>query len=282
MRLGQADALGEIGDLAAAIAGEQHRAHHAMTSAEMRDELARTLAGLIAEAERRRIRIVDEDHALETGRLRRQLRGEMRECGGHRLAPGDRHLPSADDAAQALARFLRDRIGRQQRDLADCAHHCRGQRMAAVLLEGGGEAERLLTLEALRARDLGQGRLAVGERARLVEDHRARRAEALEHRGILDDDAVARRERDRADDRHGHADEQRAGSRDHDDGEEPVRIAADDPAGDREHERDDGVAGTESIGETTHRRALPLGTLEHADDLRIAAVLRALARAQHQ
>ena len=92
-------------------------------------------------------------------------------------------------------------------------------------------------------------RLAVGERARFVEDHRAAVGDLLEDGGVADDDRALGGERDRADDRDGNRDQQRARRGDDHHGEEADGVAADEPGGETEGDGDRRVDRTELIAE---------------------------------
>ena len=117
-------------------------------------------------------------------------------------------------------------------------------------------------------------RLAVGERARFVEDHRAAVGDLLEDGGVTDDDRALGGERDRADDGDGDGDEQRARRGDDHHGEEADGVAADEPGGETESDGDGRVDRAELIAEAAELRLLLLGGLHDFDDLGVARVGR--------
>ena len=61
-----------------------------------------------------------------------------------------------------------------------------GQRMLRVPFQARGELQHQFVVHARRGEPFGQRRLAVGQRAGLVEDDRAAAVDALEHGGILE------------------------------------------------------------------------------------------------
>ena len=81
-------------------------------------------------------------------------------------------------------------------------------------------------------------RLAVGERAGLVEDHRPAVSDLFEDGRVADDDAAAGGERDTADDGDGNRDQQRAGSGDDQHGEKADGLPADEPGGESDGDGD--------------------------------------------
>jgi hypothetical protein len=70
-----------------------------------------------------------------------------------------------------------------------------GERVLAVGLDAAGEAQHLVVVDPVGAGDADDGVLALGEGAGLVEQHGVDRAAGLEGEAVLDEDAVAGRDR---------------------------------------------------------------------------------------
>ena len=138
-----------------------------------------------------------------------------------------------------------DAVGRRARD------DRLGERVLGVLLERRGEREDLALLVALEQHDVGHFRLAVRERAGLVEDDRRDLVRGLERVAALDEDAVLGALAGADHDRRRRGQAERARARDDDDrdageqrGDPPaVRGGGHgDRLEDREHVRGIGVA----------------------------------------
>ena len=94
------------------------------------------------------------------------------------LPEGASKSPTGAGASAALLR------GRQDR---------RGERMLAAALEAGRQPQDLRLGQAAQAFDRGDGRLADGERAGLVDHQRVDLLQPLQRLGVADQDARARR-----------------------------------------------------------------------------------------
>src|ERR1700674_4386689 len=66
---------------------------------------------LVAEAERRRVAIIDRDYTLHSSRNWRKLLRDLGALGEHLFATGDLDVPLPDGAAQPLAGWLADLAG---------------------------------------------------------------------------------------------------------------------------------------------------------------------------
>ena len=137
----------------------------------------------------------------------------------HRAADGD--APAIDTPLDPLPASLHDLRRRSELEAAllrrvheRLREHVRGQ-----LVDGGGETQQLVGADPVEGDDPLERGLPERQRAGLVEQHRARLAELLDHAAALDDHAVPRGagdpgdERDRGrqdqrtrrgDDHHGH------------------------------------------------------------------------------
>ena len=153
---------------------------------------------------------------------------------------------------------------------------------ASSTAQGWPRAAAPRRVERRRHEALGQRRLAVGQRARLVEDHRAAAIDLLEHGRVADDDAAPGGQRDRADDRHRDGDEQRTGRRHDEHRQEPDRIAAPQPRGHGDRHGERRVDGAELVAEPAKPRAALLGVPHHLHDPRVAGVDRPSHRADRQ
>ena len=156
----------------------------------------------------------------------------------------------------------------------------RGERVLAAALEARGETRaRRLRRVRRHERDRDEARLALGQRARLVDDERVDLLERLERLGVLDEHARRRAAAGADHDRHRRreAERARAGDDEHRDGvDERVREARLGP--ERAPRRrtsttatsDDGghEARRDHVGEPLDRRAAALRLADHAHDLR--------------
>ncbi len=276
MHLLDADLVRQVADLGLTVTGDDHELVDVVVVRQVRDELVRGGTRLVTQADHGRVGVVDEHDGLHAGTGERDelAAGGVDLVGGATV--GDADVPAADHAGQALAGAFGDLgdVGKLQSALLGAGADGLGERVARVALDGGRQGEDLVLGEAGAGVDVGDDGAAVGERAGLVEHDRLHLRRVLEHARVLHDDAAARRQRDRADDGHRHADEQRARGGHDDDGEETHRVARDRPAQRAESERDDRVPGTEPVGETPDGGPILLGLPQHADDLRVARVLR--------
>ena len=109
--------------------------------------------------------------------------------------------------------------GTARRARSAAAHDGPGERVLAVGLDGGGEAQDVAVADA-GAGDAGDGVVALGERAGLVEQHGVDRAHPLEGEPVLHQDAGPGRDRRRQgdDERDGQTEGVRAGDHQHGDG----------------------------------------------------------------
>ena len=180
-----ADLVRQVAHLRLAVAGDEHHAVEVMLRAQMRNERHASSARLVAKAERRGVVAVDR-----TTHSRPPTCGGRRCtspgcCGDEFLAAGDLDAPSGDDPAQSFARAFADL--RARRAVATSlrfggVEDGGRQRMLRVSLQAGDERSTsslskpgAATITSVRAR------LAVGQRAGLVEDHRAAGVDLLEH-----------------------------------------------------------------------------------------------------
>ena len=86
--------------------------------------------------------------------------------------------------------------------------------MGGEMLYVGGEMEQLVLVNMV-GMDGRDGKLSVGERARLVEDHGAELGEHIHVIGPLDEDALTRGSSDAAEEGERHADDEGARTTDH-------------------------------------------------------------------
>ena len=192
------------------------------------------VARRVAEAERGRVAAVDHDHALEA-RRRHRAAATPGSSAIDVPAADDLHPPAVHDGLESLPGPFAD-VG------APGAAPDRPCRAASRIGAASGCLEYRSTLAAScrtcvessrrsATTAIGQLRPPVGQRPRLVQDHRAAAIDLLEHGGVAHDDAALGGQRDGADDRHRDRDEQRAGRRHHEHGQEANGIAAPQPRG---------------------------------------------------
>ena len=163
-----------------------------------------------------------------------------------------------------------------------------GERMLAGPLDAGGQAQDLGLREALRRHDGRDGRLALGQRAGLVDDERVDLLHVLQRLGVLDQHAGLGAAPDADHDRHrrGETERARAGDDQHGDrGDEPVgeaRLGSPDRPGDEGQHRhaDHGrhELARDLVGQALDRRAAALGLRHELDDLRQHGVAPDLLR----
>ena len=154
--------------------------------------------------------------------------------------------------------------------------------MARSALESGGKTQHFRVVAA-EGNDVGDARLAFGQRSGLVEGDGVDLAKRLQHRAALDQQAAACAGRERGGDRSRRGDDQRAGAADQQDREPLV-----DPRAPRrtEGERRDGgheggdddharrVIAREAVDEAFRRSLRFLCLLDEADDAGDGVVLR--------
>ena len=162
------------------------------------------------------------------------------------------------------------------------------ERMLAGALDAGREAQDLGLGEALRRDDRRHRRLALGQRAGLVDDERVDLLHALQRLGVLDQHAGLGAAPDADHDRHRRGEPERAGTGDDQHGDrgdeavgEPRLGPPDRPGGegeqrDRDHRRHE-LAG-DLVGQPLDRRAAALRLGDQLHDLRQHGVAPDLAR----
>ena len=152
-----------------------------------------------------------------------------------------------------------------------------GQRMLARLFEAGGQAEQLGFIEPGGGHNRNDPRLALGERAGLVDDQGIDPLEDLERFGVLDQHARGGAAAGADHDRHRRGQPQRTRAGDDQDGDRVdqrmrhPRLGADESPGDKRDDGDQNDARHEVrrdlIGQALNRRAGPPRLAHHADDL---------------
>ncbi len=150
------------------------------------------------------------------------------------------------------------------------------QRMLAGLLDAGREFQHRRLVLAVRRHDRGDRRLALGQRAGLVDHQRIDPLHSLQRRGVLDEHAGAGAASDADHDRHRRGEAQRAGAGndqhadggDQREGEARLRSPRR-PGGESQQRREDHQrhepAG-DLVGEALDRRAAALGVGDHLHD----------------
>src|SRR5262249_24400615 len=161
----------QVADLRLAVAGHEQDARQPVPPAEVADERLALGARLVAEAQRRGVLAADEHHALQTRGPRRQRRPQLGALGEQLLAAGDLDLAAIERAVQPTARRLSDGRGVAHRRalLLRRGEESGGKRVLGVALEAGDQTEQLAGVAARSRQQLRQPRLAVGQRAGLVE-----------------------------------------------------------------------------------------------------------------
>lgn len=199
----------------------------------------------------RRVGAVDRDDAFQAAADGWDKLDSREVQPGELVAARDANLAALDDAAKSLTRLLAD-LGsfRNRQTFAFRGFQNRsGKGMTGVALEACDHSENLRSFPTRHCEKLGQGGLAVGESASLVEDRGAALRDLLQHGGALDDDRPTRAERDRPDDGDGNGEEERAGRGDDQHGQKPGRVAGKSPRGQRDDERDGSVERAEAVAE---------------------------------
>ena len=178
-----------------------------------------------------------------------RLRGAAaRRRGGGRTAPArrtsdgcrpaPRDPPTRPRTPRPGATVTSAAAGTAQPEAARVGDQRLPHRMRAAGLHRGRQPDHLRRVAALEGDDVGDVRLAAGERARLVEDDLAHAADLLEVRAALDQHSDPRRGGERGDDGHRGRDHERAGARDDQQDERAVAPLGHRPhAGQRRHHR---------------------------------------------
>ncbi len=187
---------------------------------------------------------------------------------GNEMRAADQHQTAVDSAGDTLARRLhhlgRDR--QRQTLAARLGDDGLGDDVLRRLVERGGDAQHFVGRHALGRMDGHDLRLAVGQRAGLVEHDGADPRQRLDRLTALDQDAELGGARQAGNNRHRHRQDQRTGRRHHQHGHRPHRIAGQQPGRGGEYHRhrqeDNGVA----VCQPRHRGARALGGLDQADD----------------
>ena len=132
--------------------------------------------------------------------------------------------------------------------------------------------QQLVGADPVEGDDPLERRLPERQRAGLVEQHRARLAELLDHAAALDDHAVPRGAGDPGDERDRGRQDQRTRRGDDHHGHEANRIPGRRPGepGDPEREREE--EGGVVVGQADERRPLRLGPADEAHDRRVGAL----------
>ncbi len=220
----QAQSLAHGQRRGAVVARDHHQTQTPRTQG--RESLGRLRFGLVSEGHQRarsQALCGALHHHRQGGALLLQARHvtrQRRQVHPQRLHPAqasDAVAAQAHLALGALAGYRTHSLGRRHgqplrvRRGLDRA----GQWMLAAALQAGGD-DQLLGRVAPGCRDKGhESRLAHGERAGLVESHGVHAVRDLQGLGILDQDAVPRRDAGAGHDRRGRGQAQRAGTGDH-------------------------------------------------------------------
>ena len=281
MHLGDADQIGEPADLALAVAGDEHHAGEPVGRFQMADERPAIGPRRVAEAEQGLGLAVHHDHAFEPAGHGRQLRDAGGIDIGQFLTAGDRHVVHRAAAIQLF--HLADEplsgllgqglhIEQAERFLRGGLHHGCGERVLRIGFETGGQRQHVRPGQPAEEHDVGEAGLAVGERARLVEDRDPAGVEPFEDGRIADHDATLGGQRHGPDDRHRDRDQERAGGGDDEHREKPCGAAAEPPGGGRDRHGQRRVEGAEPVGHPPQLRPVLLARTEHVHDLGVAAV----------
>ncbi len=230
-------------------------------------------------------------------RLRRKRLAASAPCVRDQRRVAERHSAALDGADDALARDrleVRHRRAGETPRAAGPSHDGGGQRMLADRFETGGEPQQLV----LRSRpapptERRQRRLALGERAGLVDDQRVDLLQQLERLGVADQhaglgaaaradhDGHRRREAERArarDDEHGDGVDERVREArlGPDDAPDATNVTTATPMTMGTNQAETGV------GQPLNRRARALRLADHAHDLREERVACRRARVHHE
>ena len=152
-----------------------------------------------------------------------------------------------------------------------------GQRVLAVALGGGDQAQHLVLVDAVGGRDRDDLGLAAGQRAGLVEDDGVERGGLLERHRVLEQDAALGAQAGADHDRRRRRQPERVRAGDDDDGDREQQrvldVAADDDVPDDEgqraaDERDEHEPERGAVGEPLAGRLGVLRLLDELDDLR--------------
>src|SRR5581483_2355033 len=120
--------------------------------------------------------------------------------------------------------------------------------------------------------DVIESRLSIGKRSSLIEDHSTAPGDLLQHRGVLDDDAALRSQRNSADDGDRNSQQQRARRSDDHHGQKPEWVAAVRPRKRRDPEREGCVPGPQAIGHAPQAWPLLLGFLHDTHNAGVSRI----------
>ena len=193
-----------------------------------------------------------------------------------RGAVAQEHHAAFDAAADALPRHRLESLdsGQCQSAVPGRPDDRLAQGMLGADLDSGGQPQDVLLGLGGQRNDVGDVRLAPGERARLVEHHRRELAGALEHLRTADEDSHLRTlaDPDHQCGRGRDAERTRAGDDEHcDECEQPLREVAREPPPGKcqdchaDHDRDE--VARHLVGEALYRRRAGLGLFDELDDL---------------
>ena len=194
----------------------------------------------------------------------------------------DRDAPAVDAPLDPLAAPLLDMRRRGEHEAAllrrvdkRFREHVRGQ-----LVDRGGEPQQLVRADPVEGDDPLDRGLSERQRAGLVEQHRARLAELLDHAAALDDHAAPRGAGDAGDQRDRRGQDQRARRRDDHHGDEAHRVPRHRPGEPGHPERERQEEGGVAVGHADEGRALRLGPADEPHDRRVGALRGGPRRAQ--
>ena len=213
---------------------------------------------------------------------------------GQEIFVAERH-PFPRHCAEDAFSSGRIEVGRRERGdiaLGRRSHYCRGQRMLARALDAGSELKDAAVIEPTYRGDGDDFRLALGQRAGLVDNERVDFFHALQDLGVFDQDAKRGRAADADHDRHRcrQTERARAGNdQNADGGDERVgkaRLRPERRPGrecderDRNHRRH--KPGRNLVGQPGNRGARALRGGHHVDDARQHCVAADLFGAHHE
>ena len=175
---------------------------------------------------------------------------------------------------------IRRRVGRYA-TLVRTPNDRRGEGMLRQSLDTGDETQHMVFLDSSHRDDVRDARSPLGDRPRLVEDHRVDFAGALEGLAPLDENAELRALPGRHHDCRWNGETHRARAGDDEDGDarrERAHHATTekeprDEGGDGNHEHRRHEHAAHSVGETLNRRACALRLPHERDDARQGALL---------
>jgi len=282
VRLGNANALGDLLRDRRVIAGQQHEARHARR-AKLLQRLEQVRSDFVRKLEHGREAMVDHDIGAQRRIVTFQLRDDIRRIGGLGVrirASADRNGMAIDHAFHSFARSLHNVRGMRQGLVCfDGVHEHSRQQMARPLFDRGGISEHEVAIEAIGHADDVESWLADRQRTCFVERGDVDRVKRFERAAVANDDESLRCSIDAADDCDRRREDERTRRGDDENRKRANPVTADRDGDDAQADGDRCKPHCIAVGESLQRGFAGLRGAHELDDSRVLAALGGCGRA---